>query len=143
MSENASKFIDGQKIVCPHCGKHSVVKLRHRIENFKLVETYPTCALCQKRLSDEQAKPSDENKPSALAALLGISEEDEKQRKKARDNEKKALLDGEHHFCKDCRNYIKHPFLSRCGLHNHGVEPMDDCTDFEPLSHKDDGEKNE
>lgn len=34
------------------------------------------------------------------------------------------------HFCKDCQHYFKHPFYSRCLLHDKPVEPMDDCDDY-------------
>ena len=136
-SEDNSAYTDGQRIVCPLCGKHSAVKIRHRIEDFKLVESYAVCALCQKRLPPptpaEQTK-----KPSALASLLGMTEEEEQKMRQKREAEKKILGETARRFCKDCRHYIKHPFLSRCGLNNHSVEPMDDCERFEPLTHKED-----
>ena len=132
-----SDYKDGQRIVCPLCGKRSAVKIHHRIENFKVVESLAVCALCQKPLPKPTQPEEQEKKPSALAELLGMTAEDEQKMREKREAEKNILGDTSRRFCKDCRHYIKHPFLSRCGLNNHGVEPMDDCERFEPLTHKD------
>ena len=131
-------YSDGERIVCPLCGKRSAVKIHHRIENFKVVESYAVCALCQKRLPKPTAPAEQEKKPSALAALLGMTAEEEQKQRDRREAEKKILGDTSRRFCKDCRHYIKHPFLSRCGLTNHCAEPMDDCERFEPLTHRND-----
>jgi hypothetical protein len=35
------------------------------------------------------------------------------------------------HFCRDCRQYVKHPFGGRCSLTGKEMEPMGDCPRFE------------
>ena len=40
--------------------------------------------------------------------------------------------DGVRRFCRDCRHYISHPFLSRCDRHDRAADPMGDCPDFTP-----------
>jgi DNA-directed RNA polymerase subunit RPC12/RpoP len=131
-------YTDGQRIVCPLCGQRTAVKMHHRIENFKVVESYAVCALCQKRLPKPPSPPEQEKKSSALASLLGMTAEEEQKMREKREEDKKILGETARRFCKDCRHYIKHPFLSRCGLNNHSVEPMDDCERFESLTHKED-----
>ena len=36
----------------------------------------------------------------------------------------------EKRFCKDCVHFMPHPFVDRCDLDNHPVDPMDDCSEF-------------
>ena len=40
--------------------------------------------------------------------------------------------DGSVRFCRDCKHYLRHPFVSRCLLTGRDVEPMGDCPSFTP-----------
>lgn len=62
------------------------------------------------------------DKLGALASLMG----------EAPASLPSLVNENESRFCKDCRHFLRHPFLSRCLLHSRATEPMDDCADFTP-----------
>ena len=71
---------------------------------------------------DEKAKASELNsKFSSLENLLS---------EKKQDGPKIESSEDEKHFCRDCIQFVAHPFLSRCELHRKNVNPMDDCLQF-------------
>lgn len=41
------------------------------------------------------------------------------------------------HFCRDCADFIAHPFLNRCQRHGRDTDPMGDCPDFTPRNPQD------
>ena len=126
----------GQRFFCQHCHSQSIAKLERRMEGFSVVEEYLACAFCHARIpadpADSQNKTDDKStaKPSlsALESLLGA-------KKPAVDKQQAAFMDDLHtaarHFCRDCRQYVKHPFGGRCSLTGKEMEPMDDCPRFE------------
>ena len=125
----------GQRFFCQHCHSQSIAKLERRLEGFTVVEEYLTCAFCHERIPTEANKPDDKtdnapSKPSlsALESLLGA-------KKPAVDKQQAAFMDDLHtatrHFCRDCRQYVKHPFGGRCSLTGKEMDPMDDCSRFE------------
>ena len=125
----------GQRFFCNHCHSQSIAKLERRMEGFTVVEEYLTCAFCHERIPSETANPADKpenasQKPSlsSLENLFGSS-------KPSMGKTEASLLDELHtaarHFCRDCRQYVKHPFGGRCSLTGKEMEPMDDCPRFE------------
>ncbi len=125
----------GQRFFCQNCHSQSIAKLERRLDGFTVVEEYLTCAFCHARISSESDKSSDkpENAPtkpslSALESLLGSS-------KPSMDKTEASFLDELHtaarQFCRDCKQYVKHPFGGRCSLTGKEMEPMDDCPRFE------------
>ena len=137
MSRSRSNMKPGQRFFCQNCHSQSITKLERRLDGFTVVEEYLTCAFCHARISDESSNPSDktENAPSstkpslsALESLLGSS-------KSSMGKTEASILDELHtaarHFCRDCKQYVKHPFGGRCSLTGKEMEPMDDCPRFE------------
>ena len=135
MSIIRSTMKPGQRFFCQKCHSQSIAKLERRLDGFTVVEEYLTCAFCHARISAESDKPSDkpENAPSkpslsALESLLGSS-------KPSMGKAEASFLDELHtaarHFCRDCKQYVKHPFGGRCSLTGKEMEPMDDCPRFE------------
>ena len=125
----------GQRFFCNHCHSQSIAKLERRLEGFTVVEEYLTCAFCHERIAAETPNPSDKPddaapKPSlsALESLFGSS-------KPAMGKAESSVLNELHtaarHFCRDCSQYVKHPFGGRCSLTGKEMEPMDDCPRFE------------
>ena len=125
----------GQRFFCQHCHSQSIAKLERRLEGFTVVEEYLTCAFCHARIPADAANPSDKpdnetSKPSlsALESLLGAS-------KPTMGKAEASFLDELHtaarHFCRDCKQYVKHPFGGRCSLTGKEMEPMDDCSRYE------------
>ncbi|WP_176013835.1 hypothetical protein [Victivallis sp. Marseille-Q1083] len=112
-------------VTCPHCGGETVPKEKVLLDGWTRRGTVLVCAFCGGELpsaeSPEATAPAADRKTSALAALLG-SEVPEAVKLTASAEERR--------FCRDCRYYIKHPFLSRCERRQAEVNPMDDCPDF-------------
>ena len=121
---------NGEKINCPHCGEKSFVREKKNYdEAFVLKKSEFVCALCGRVLEGkEPGRSAAAGKNSAsdrLSALLG----GEKVQKISF-----APEDGDGRFCLHCVNYIKHPFLNRCGLTLKEIQATDSCEHFEAKS---------
>ena len=124
----------GQRFFCSHCHSNSIAKLERRLEGFSVVEEYLACAFCHARIpaeldkTDEKTESAAKPSLSALESLLGA-------KKPSMDKAEASFLDELHtavkHFCRDCKQYVKHPFGGRCALTGKEMEPMDDCLRFE------------
>ncbi|MBR2373963.1 MAG: hypothetical protein IKA87_07010 [Lentisphaeria bacterium] len=117
----------GEKIACPRCGERSVVKEKKIFDDdFALKEVKYYCALCgaevQEKTSDHQKNTAAEQASKRLSELLGGETV-------AKVRLKPEADDG--HFCLHCKNYVKHPFASRCALSMREIEATDSCTEFE------------
>lgn len=132
----------GQSFRCPACRSDSIVKKIREMDGWNFVRESLACAFCGAVLgsassaADDGASAADAHGRAArrLAALLG--DDDLESSRKWRAQAQAALAgnaDGRSDapFCRDCRHYIKHPFLSRCLLTDRAVEPMQDCARFE------------
>ena len=110
------------KQVCPHCGEETTPCRKSILnDDFTRCEKV-VCVLCNGEL-EEAAEEQGKDK---LAALLGVESKSVPE-----------LPGGEApRFCRDCANYVVHPFLSRCSLHNRGADPMGDCSAFAPRTEK-------
>ncbi|MBQ4107385.1 MAG: hypothetical protein IJC73_07395 [Lentisphaeria bacterium] len=113
----------GELFQCPHCGEESLVKKQALMDGFRKTGEILICALCQARVGEPAAPGADggvEDRCRNLAALLGGDE-----------REKTVLTaDAGTRFCRDCRHFIAHPFLARCGLNGEPADPMADCPEF-------------
>jgi hypothetical protein len=118
----------GDKVVCPACNAESFVKLKPILDGWTKTGDSLACGLCDHKLCDYEPPEIDEAavkpnaKTAALSDLFGGVEV------------KKSVItvtDDERIFCRDCQNFIVHPFMSRCTLHDKQVNPMDDCQDFQ------------
>jgi hypothetical protein len=143
MSDDAVNYREGLSIVCPHCGRETIVKRQRKMDGWTVVGDVYACALCRAELADiaddsgaasETRAREDSRRLKALESLL---------------NEDSASLqrpglgdDEEARFCRDCVHFLKHPFISRCLLHERAVEPMDDCEDFSRRPEEDAGTDN-
>ena len=118
----------GRKVLCPHCGEKTIAKEKKLLdENFSPVGVKFVCAFCGGELEMASAayasSPSKEQEAAErLSRLLG----GEKAAKAAFVPE---ADDG--HFCLHCKNFVKHPFMNRCGLTMKEVQAIDSCEKFE------------
>ena len=127
MSETA--FREGMDIRCPECRRDSVVKRSRKMDGWTYVGDVYACAFCGAELAPvdsgvpaDGGAVADARRLKALAALLDSD---------SSVLDRPALVrDEDARFCRDCRHFLKHPFISRCLLHERSVEPMDDCEDF-------------
>ena len=116
----------GDEIKCSFCGKDSFAVKGIEMDGWTLKGEILKCSSCGKKLADIPKNTEIEKhiKPDMnldrLASFLGT------------EKVINSVLDADENkaFCKDCKHYIKHPFLNRCALHTKEVDPMDDCTDF-------------
>ena len=114
----------GEEIVCEYCGKESFLVKKAIMDGWKKEGDFLACSTCGEKIAHlnlDAEESASESKKSALLSLLNA------------DDEKKIVFsasDDEKKFCRDCENFISHPFLNRCALHKKNVEPMDDCVQF-------------
>jgi len=112
----------GEEIVCEFCGKDSFLVKKAIMNEWRKDGDFLACSACGEKIGHLDAgSRASEGKKMALLSLLD-AEEEKKLEFSASDDEKR--------FCRDCGNFISHPFLSRCALHKKNVEPMDDCIQF-------------
>ena len=117
----------GDRILCPHCGEHTIVKTRAvRNGGWETTGHEYYCMFCSRSFGPVLTDASGDtpSRPTAgqLAALLEAAPPAPVPRLDA---------DGMHaHFCRDCAEFIAHPFLSRCQRHGREADPMGDCPDF-------------
>lgn len=107
------------EIICPLCGKETLVRREPVYEGFQKVGETCFCTECGGEVPADdgvQVVPrkklnifSDDDKPEAQA----IFGEDERQR-----------------CCRYCQHYVLNPFTQRCGLHGRDVESTDLCFNF-------------
>ena len=118
----------GKKVLCPHCGERTLVKEKKILDdNFSPVGVKFVCAFCGGELENPASAsvpvPSKQEKAAErLSRLLGGE-------KVAKVGFAPESDDG--HFCLHCKNFIKHPFMNRCGLTMKEVQAIDGCEKFE------------
>lgn len=121
---------NGEKINCPHCGEKSFVREKKCFDDaFVLKKVLFVCALCGKPLEDKAPNRSGvsgkNNAADRLSALLGGE-------KVQKISFAPDASDGR--FCLHCVNYIKHPFMNRCGVTLKEIQATDSCELFEAKS---------
>ena len=118
----------GQAIDCPACGLESVVQVKARLDGWENLGDWFLCGLCGHHLAAvSNAAPAGSDEPSdeatsRLAAFLDAETSPSAPVTLTRD--------GDAAFCKDCLHFLRHPFVSRCLLHDRATEPMRDCAGF-------------
>ncbi|MGD9498468.1 MAG: hypothetical protein AB7Y46_19395 [Armatimonadota bacterium] len=125
----------GETFLCRACGHESVAKVKKLMDGWRCTGEVILCAFCQTPVtSPSSSAPS---APSPVGAADSAADAAALRRLAALlDTEPAApprLADAARGcFCKDCRHFLRHPFYSRCLLHEKNVEPMEDCDDFDP-----------
>jgi hypothetical protein len=110
---------------CPFCGEESFAKKKLIYSGWQITGELEVCALCGKEL------PAAEKKNDAAAGAAA-----ERKRKLS------ALLGGvdtgtvqlageaDRKFCRNCRNFVVHPFRNFCALTDAEADPMGECEQF-------------
>ena len=124
-------MLPNDKIICPACKEESMAKLKNKMDGFTTVGKVLVCMLCGAELEEykasETAAGGNEKKLEQLGMLLGAAPSA---------TVRLAAADEEKRFCKDCKHFLKHPFVDRCEIDNKPVDPMDDCEKFEKRPQK-------
>ena len=122
----------GDEIKCIHCGKQSFLIKKSLMDGWKKTGEILACSACGNVIKDltedvvnevdgnTKTKSLDDGKLDKLAQFLNT----EKVKKKIIEADEKT-------FCRDCKNYVKHPFFNICGITKNEVNPMDDCPLYE------------
>ncbi len=127
---------EGDKITCPLCGEETFVKSESMLDGWTVKGKILKCAICGGKLADESDEPEEaveEKKSAGLSALANFLDTE------VEEAPSHNISQDVRRFCKDCANFIEHPFRTRCGLWDKEVDPMDDCEQFTPKT----TEKNE
>lgn len=121
----------GEEILCPFCGKESFLVKKVLMDGWKKQGETLVCSSCSHEIEkiDENLASLDSDATNKKVDKLKAFLDTENLEKKSIDA--KSI---EKTFCRDCKHYIHHPFLDKCGLHNKAVNPMDDCKDFKTHS---------
>ena len=124
-------MLPNDKIICPVCKEESMAKLKNKMDGFTTVGKVLVCMLCGAELeaykASETAAGGKEKKLEQLGMLLGAAPSA---------TVRLAAADEEKRFCKDCKHFLKHPFVDRCEIDHKPVDPMDDCEKFEKRQQK-------
>jgi len=123
MSEN--KPIE---IICPACGKDTLLRRTPRYEGFRRVGEDLACSACGHSFPNEAEAPFKTTQQSALSRqrrdLFDQSELNNRPRIFKRDEAAR--------LCRHCAHYVVNPFVQRCALRHKEVEATDSCAHFAP-----------
>jgi hypothetical protein len=125
-------LIPGKEFHCVSCGRDSVVHKKAVLLDWQ-VRYDLVCGLCGAQLLEgyTEGKTPDSaptsGKSEKLAQFLQVEAEATSRPVDLLGEE--AV--NEREFCRDCRHYIHHPFLSRCSLWHKEIGPMESCERFE------------
>jgi len=140
MGSKGTQLKPGAAFHCPKCDRDSVIKVVRRMEGWKCVGEELVCAFCQTEVyrseADSDSCDSGEKVDPGVARLAGFLGQEIRPRQK-------LTTDEDSHFCRDCRHFLRHPFVSRCLLHDKEVDPMQDCADFAARGGGQSGSKSE
>ncbi len=117
---------NGDKVKCPHCGQETLVKEKNLMSGWTSLGKALVCALCGEKLGEPEAEGQSKDNKAALDSLKSLLQTDDIARPVI------EVAADEKNFCKDCANFIEHPFETRCGLHRRPTGAMDDCPQFTP-----------
>ncbi len=110
-----------REMVCPACGKESLLLREPRYEGFAKVGEHLRCASCGHAFASETDVPY-----KARAGVTVFSDED-------RPRAPELFAEGENaRLCRHCAQYVVNPFVQWCGRHRKEVEATDTCPDFAP-----------
>ena len=97
----------GKRILCPSCGRESVLHVKKIYEGFTPVGIERSCGFCRHVFEDGEEITQAAKKPNPI--------------------ERK----GERVVCELCSHYVVNPWTQKCTLHNKEVTALDYCEEFE------------
>ncbi|MDD3887130.1 MAG: hypothetical protein PHI35_09675 [Victivallaceae bacterium] len=114
-------------IICPHCGEKTLPREKTVRDGLTAVGVRLVCPFCGGDLgeppkSEAAVKPVAADSCDRLAALLGEVEK----------TVKADLAPDEDYgrFCRNCGNFLAHPFKCVCARDHREVDPMGECEFF-------------
>jgi len=113
------------EIICPACGKDTLLKREKVYEGFRRAGEKLSCAACGHAFPDEAAVPFKIKKTRP-----GFGRQDLPPPPKVFGE--REVLEAVGRLCRHCAHYVVNPFLQRCGRSNREVEATDTCNRFTP-----------
>lgn len=113
-------------MICPFCNEKTFPKKKNIMEGWSVAKTVLICPLCGKELpetpAEKESPAPDKNadRRNALSALLGGETL----------SSVKLAGSADRDFCRNCKNFIIHPFKNICSLTDKEADPMGSCPDF-------------
>ncbi len=107
------RYKNGETITCPHCRAQAMVTVQAVYDGWTKTGKFYACSHCDEKLMDvveadkAAAKHRDCEVSRQFADFLGTNEAEKPMSEFIKHGE-------ETQFCKDCVNYIEHPFATRC-----------------------------
>lgn len=118
----------GESFHCSACGRDSIAKAQKTMDGWRCTGELIVCAFCKAPVGQPKADATGAAAKAAAGAAALNRLADLLDAKPTAAPQFADTTKGR--FCKDCRHFLRHPFYSRCLLHERPVEPMDDCDDF-------------
>jgi hypothetical protein len=113
---DANKSIE---IICPACGKDTLLKRTPHYEGFKRVGDDLACSSCGHSFASEAEVPFKTKQQSTLFDRNELK------------NRPRIFKPGEAaRLCRHCVHYVVNPFVQRCALQRKEVEATDSCASF-------------
>lgn len=116
---------------CPHCGNRTPVRLKTERDGWTVVGRSFVCAFCGGKLGAPEGSAAADNAAPAggasaarLRSLLGDLEEPCEYRLEPGSEYRR--------FCRNCKHFLRHPFLSRCARTGEETDPGSSCPEFSP-----------
>ena len=113
------------EIICPACGKDTLLKREIVYEGFKRTGEKLSCAACGHVFANETAVPF-----KIKEIVPGFGRQDLPPPPKVFGEQE--VLETVGRLCRHCAHYVVNPFLQRCGRSNREVEATDTCDQFTP-----------
>jgi hypothetical protein len=107
------------EIICPACGRDSLLLRSPLYEGFTKVGETLSCAGCGHVFAGEDDVP------------FKFRERVEVFTDADRSDDPAVFDNDEVRFCRHCRHYVVNPFTQWCGVHNKEVAATDSCDRFE------------
>ena len=107
------------EIICPSCGRDTLLVRRPRYEGFTKTGELLTCASCGHEFAGEEEVPF-KHRPKVQV----FTEADRPREVKVFEQHEADAL------CRHCLHYVVNPFLQWCGHHRKEVEATDTCDHF-------------
>ncbi len=109
------------EIVCPTCGKETLLKKEPVYDGFKKKGELLKCISCGHIFDDKTKVPFKDKKETPAI----FNKEDLPKAPQVFKGDENARL------CRYCKHYIVNPFTQRCAFHHKEVEATDTCENFE------------
>lgn len=109
------------EIICPACGKDTLLRRTPRYDGFRRVGENLVCSSCGHSFANEAEVPFKTKQPSTLF-----------DRSELKNRPGIFKHDDANRLCRHCVHYVVNPFVQHCARQHKEVEATDSCARFTP-----------